>query len=151
MSDAQADVKVQAMSLACPPGWQDRSMLVLAGDRPGSSGVSPTLVVTREPVTENLLAQPGGALEAFVDRQLDAMRRDLSEFVEVARGPAEVSSSATELKIDWESSGVPLRQWILYACPNGSEVVIATATAGRRDFNDMQETFRAMLASLHLG
>lgn len=99
MTDARATLRVQGMTIATPPGWQDKSMLVVSAEEPGPSGVTPTLVVTRE--TSGEPPQDGAsALETFVDRQIDQVRVALSNFSEASRRRAGVADPSAELVID---------------------------------------------------
>ena len=150
MSEAPQTVAVQGMTIACPEGWRDASMLILSAEKPGSTGVTPNLVITREPASDELPADPVERLEEFVERQLDAMRLSLSGLTEVARRNATATRPSAELKIDWVSDDVPITQWITYANANDTTLTIATATAGQRDFADAEPKFRSMLLGFRL-
>ena len=141
-------VQVQGMSLACPQGWQDKSMLVLSAERFGPTGVSPSLVVTRETWPDNLPSETTAGLEAFVDRQVEQMRSALPKFLEVSRRRAGHGSAFAELKIDWVSEGIPITQWIVYSRIAEATLAIVTATAGQRDFTDAAPAFRSILQGL---
>ena len=151
MSEGAATTsKVQAMTIACPDGWHDKSMLIVTADVPGTSGVSPNMVVTREPLPGDLSDDPAEALAQFVDRQLAQMRTALADFVELERHDELRGSSATaELRIEWTADGVPITQWINFV-RTGSAVLIATSTAGQRDFAECKPAFVAMLESYRI-
>lgn len=141
--------RVQGMTIDCPEGWQDKSMLILSAG-PGTLGVAPSFVVTREVAPDDLPADRFERLEAFADQQAEQMRDTLPAPVEVQRRRADIPGSAPELRLDWISNGIPIRQWITYAnAPDGS-VMIATGTAGRADYDTVEPVFRAMLQTFRL-
>ena len=148
--DAAGEVVIQGMTIVCPQGWVDKSMLVLSAERAGSTGVTPNLVITRETAPDDLPPDPAARLEAFVDRQLDRMRGALAGLTEVARRRAIFALSPAELRIDWMSDDIPITQWITYANLDESTLMIATATAGRNDFEDLELAFRSMLQDFSL-
>ncbi|KQN02216.1 hypothetical protein ASE82_13340 [Sphingomonas sp. Leaf230] len=67
---------MQGMTIECPEGWQDKSMLVLLAD-PGTLGIAPSFVVTHEITPSDLPADRTKRLEAFADRQAEQMRDTL--------------------------------------------------------------------------
>jgi hypothetical protein len=141
--------RVQGMTIECPEGWQDKSMLVLSAD-PGTLGIAPSFVVTREITPGDLPADRTERLEIFADRQAEQMRDTLPAPVEVQRRRADIPGSAPELRLDWISNGIPIRQWVTYAnAPDGS-VMIATGTAARGDYDTAEPVFRAMLNTFRL-
>ena len=142
--------QVQGMTMACPDGWLDKSMLVLSATRPGASGVSPNFVVTREPMPEDLRALAEDALDAFVERQIAQMRTTLPSPVSVARRQAAEASGLPELRVDWTADGIPLTQWIGYNQIDNRTVMIATGTAGKADFSAVEPVFHAMLRSFRI-
>ncbi|SFO46503.1 DcrB-related protein [Sphingomonas sp. OK281] len=142
--------QVQGMTMACPDGWLDKSMLVLSATRPGASGVSPNFVVTREPMPEDLRALAEDALDAFVERQIAQMRTTLPSPVSVARRQAAEASGLPELRVDWTADGIPLTQWIGYNQIDNGTVMIATGTAGKADFSAVEPVFHAMLRSFRI-
>ena len=150
MTDPRTTTRVQAMTIACPDGWHDKSMLIVAAAAPGASGIAPNMVVTREACPDDLPADPVAGLAAFVDRQLAQMRTSLPGFAEVARHYDERGGSATaELRIDWTADDVPITQWINFV-RTADAVLIATATAGRHDFAEVEPAFVAMLQSYRI-
>ena len=141
--------RVQGMTIDCPEGWQDKSMLVLSAG-PGTLGIAPSFVVTREITPGDLPVDRTERLEVFADRQAEQMRDTLLAPVEVQRRRADIPGSAPELRLDWISNGIPIRQWITYAnAPDGS-VMIATGTAARADYEMAEPVFRAMLNTFRL-
>jgi hypothetical protein len=137
--------RIQDMRISCPPGWSDRSMLVLSADVPGPSGVAPNLVVMRDV----MVPEVGGRapdLRRYVDRQLDSMQ-SLADFVLEMRR-SEDNNSLVETHVTWRSEGIPIRQWITYAGIGGDALIVATATAGVDDFSAAEPGFRAMLQTL---
>lgn len=141
---------VQGMKIACPPGWIDRSMLILNAGQPGPSGVAPNLVVTREPIPDDLPEDRVARLEAFVDRQLEQMHAALAGLDEIDRQTATASQWSAEVRIDWVSGETPLSQWITYADAGDETFIVATATTGRGDFAAVKATFQAMLQTVRL-
>lgn len=140
----------QGMKIACPEGWSDKSMLILNSDQPGPSGVSPNIVVTRETATDDLPVDGPARLEAFVERQLEQMAIALADFVVVDRIHATAEQWSAELKIQWQSDGTPLMQWITYANADDTALIIATVTAGRDDFATAEPQFQAILKTVRL-
>ncbi len=147
---ATKTARVQAMTIACPDGWHDKSMLIVTAAVPGASGVSPNMVVTREPLPDDLPDDPEEGLALFVDRQLAQMRTSLADFIEVERhGELRGNSATAELRIDWTADAVPITQWINFVRTDAA-VLIATATAGQRDFAELQPKFLTMLQSYRI-
>ncbi|WP_375242768.1 DcrB-related protein [Sphingomonas parapaucimobilis] len=137
------------MTIDCPAGWQDQSMLVLSAG-PGTLGVAPSFVVTREIAPSGLPTDRTERLDVFADRQAEQIRDTLPAPVELQRHRADIPGSALELRLDWISNGIPIRQWITDAnAPDGS-VMIATGTAVRADYDMVEPVFRAMLQTFHL-
>jgi hypothetical protein len=149
VTDARPQSTIQGMSVACPPGWADASMLAISAHRPGPSGVSPGLVVTREALPDGLEAEPI-ALELYAEQQLRLMQAELADFALVGRTSSHPGAERAELLIDWTAEGVPVRQWISYLPLQDRKVLICTATAGRSDFGQAEPTFRAILATLRV-
>jgi hypothetical protein len=142
-------IRVQGMTIDCPEGWQDRSMLVLSAG-PGTLGVAPSFVVTREIAPGDLPSDPTARLEVFADRQTEQFRDTLPAPVEIVRRQIDVPRSPPELSLDWISDGIPIRQWITYAnAPDGS-VIIATGTAARANYDMAEPVFRSILRSFRL-
>ena len=141
--------RVQGMTIECPEGWQDKSMLVLSAV-PGTLGIAPSFVVTREVASDDLPADRAERLEVFADRQAGQMRDTLPAPVEVERRPADIPGVAPEFRLDWVSNGVPIRQWITYANAPDDGIMIATGTAARDDYANAEPVFRAMLNSFRL-
>ena len=144
-----ADRAAQGMVIACPPGWHDKSMLIINADTPGPSGVSATIVVTRDTAIADLPIERAARLEAFVERQLEHMDAALAGLVVVTRVHATDVQWTAELTIEWQADGIPLTQWITYA-DTGDAILMATATAGRADFAAAEPLFRPILKTVRL-
>ena len=144
-----AERTAQGMAIACPPGWHDKSMLIVNADTPGPSGVSATVVVTRETDIADLPAERAARLEAFVERQLDQMAGALAGLAVIERIHATDEQWTAELRIAWQADGVPLMQWITYA-DTADAVLMATATAGHADFAAAEPLFRSILRTVRL-
>lgn len=141
--------RVQGMTIDCPEGWHDKSMLVLSAD-PGTLGVAPSFVITGESAPGDLPEDRVERLEVFAERQAEQMRDMLPAPVEVQRRRADIPGSAPELRLDWISNGIPIRQWITYANAPDGGVMIATGTAARADYDMAEPIFRAMLQTFRL-
>lgn len=148
-SGRSAMIRVQGMTIDCPEGWQDKSMLVLSAAT-GTPGVSASFVVTRETDLGDLPPDPRIRLEVFADRQAEQLRDTLPAPVTVERRHAEAAGSSPEIRLEWISDGIAIRQWITYAnAPDGS-VMIATGTAARGDYDAAEPQFREMLRSFRI-
>jgi hypothetical protein len=137
------------MTIDCPDGWRDTSMLVLSA-APGTLGIAPSFVVTREVAPDDLPADRAERLAVFADRQADQMRDTLPAPVEVERRLVDSPGAAPELRLDWVSNGVPIRQWITYANAPDDGIMIANGTAARDDYAQAEPVFRAMLGTFRL-
>ncbi|KQO09373.1 DcrB-related protein [Sphingomonas sp. Leaf242] len=142
--------QVQGVTITCPDGWLDKSMLVLSAAKPGPSGVSPNFVVTHEPMPDDLRFAAEDALNAFVERQIEQMRTTLPGPVSIARRQAADASGLPELRVDWTADRIPLTQWIGYNQTDDGTVTIATGTAGKADFSAVEPVFHAMLRSFRI-
>ncbi len=142
---------VQSMRITCPPGWTDASMLIVTAGTPGASGVTPTLVVSKEAMPDDLPEERVERLTQFVDRQIEKMRASLDRFTPVSRRDATRERMTAELRIRWASSGIPVTQSILFAFADDNTVITSTATAGDADFAALEPTFRTMLQSFRNG
>ncbi|OMJ32517.1 hypothetical protein BSZ14_08030 [Sphingomonas sp. Sph1(2015)] len=103
--------RVQGMTIDYPAGWQDQSMLVLSAG-PGTLGVAPSFVVTREVAPSGLPTDRTERLDVFADRQAEQIRDTLPAPVELQRRRADIPGSAPELRLDRISNGIPIRQWL---------------------------------------
>lgn len=147
MAEPGATVAAQGMTITCPAGWRDASMLILTAEQPGRSGVTPTVVITREVVPDDFPTDPEERLRAFVDRQIEKMRASLPGFEEFANRPASGDRPTAQLRIGWVSDDVPVTQSLVYAWEDGETIMTSTASAGRNDFAGLEPSFRSMLQS----
>lgn len=142
---------IQEMSIVCPRGWRDTSTLILTAERPGTSGITPNLVITRRILPDDLPSDPVLRLQEFVNRQILAMQMSLDDFVEITcRHPVKERLTAS-LRISCKAEGMPVIQLFNYAYSDHAAVVISAATAGKDDFPDFEQTFASMLRSVRLG
>jgi hypothetical protein len=142
---------IQGMSMTCPDGWHDKSMLILSAEAAGRSGVTPNMVVTRDVPPANLPDEPQARLNALIDRQVAQMAEQLAGFAEVSRRvSARGDGAVAELKVDWHNSQARLTQSITYVQDGPAGLVIATATAGRDEFAEHEPRFRDMLKSFRI-
>lgn len=143
---------IQGMTIDCPSGWQDKSMLILSAGQAGASGVTPNIVVTRDQLPPDLPPQPEERMNALLDRQVTQMRDQLAGFAEVSRRlTLDAGHPSAELKVDWNSAQASLTQSVTFVDAGDDGLMIATATAGRGEFADAEPTFREMLQSFRLG
>ncbi len=139
--------QVQGMTITCLEGWLDKSMLVLGAAHPGPTGVSPSFVITREMLPDDPAPGVASRLHDFVERQIGQMQ-DVLPGVAVTRRQA--SGSWVDLRIDSLSDGIALTQSITYADAGDDNVMIATGTAARADFDGAEPVFRTMLQSFRI-
>lgn len=143
---------LQDMSMDCPDGWQDRSMLILSAPAPGPSGVTPNMVVTRDPLPKDLPADPEQRMAALIDGHVAQMAEQLAGFAEVSRRVEMRNGTAfAELRVDWHNAQARLSQSLTFVDDGPERVVVATATAGRGEYADAEPRFRAMLKSFRIG
>ena len=143
---------LQRMSMTCPPGWQDKSMLILSAPNPGESGVTPNMVVTQLPPPTDLPADPQARMNALLDRQVAEMAEQLAGFREVSRRvDAQDDRAMAELKVDWHNAQAKLTQNLTFVRDAEGGFIVATATAGRGEFAEADPLFRDMLKSFRLG
>ncbi|MBS4075226.1 DcrB-related protein [Ameyamaea chiangmaiensis] len=151
MSSADRTLSTQGMSITCPDGWRDASMLILSATAPSPSGITPNLVITREPLPDPETADRVARLQDFVDRQIDQMHTALKDFREVAHRRATAERPGVALTIEWTSNGIPVTQAITYAYADARTVVISTATASQSEFPQAEPQFLALLRSFRMG
>jgi hypothetical protein len=143
---------IQGMQIDCPPGWRDKSMLILSAGQAGASGVTPNIVVTREQLPPDLPKPPDQRMNMLLDRQVDQMRNQLAGFVEVSRRlNVDAGHPSAELKVDWTSVQAALTQSVTFVDAGDDGLMVATATAGRGEFAESEPVFREMLKSFRLG
>jgi len=142
---------VQGMRITAAAGWTDRSMIVLTADEPGTGAVSPSLVVTREPLRAGGPGADGVAarLEAHVDAQ-EAGWRGMPGYQPVMRRRATPAEPVAEVRIVWTDGDVPLAQWLTFAPTDGDRVIVAAATAARADMAELEPRFRGLLETLRV-
>ena len=141
-------MSIQGMTIACPEGWQDKSMLILSASAAGPSGVVPNMVVTRDKLPADLPAGGDTRMAALVDRQVAQMKDQLARFAEVSR---RIGEDSAEVKVDWETAQAALTQTLNFVDADDGVLMIATATAGRGEFAEHEATFRKMLQSFRTG
>jgi hypothetical protein len=139
------------MSMDCPGGWRDKSMLVLSASEAGASGVTPNMVVMRDVPPKDLPTDPQARMNTLIDRQVAQMAEQLAGFQEVSRRvDARGASVLAEVKVDWHNAQAKLTQSVTFVQDGDDGLVIATATAGRGEFDDAEPTFREMLKSFRI-
>lgn len=150
MSATERRASIQNMSLACPDGWKDASMLIVTSETSSESGVIPNLVITRAPLSDVLPPGQIDRLQEFVDQQLDAMKDSLADFEAVAQRRVTAERPTAAITINWTSNGTPVTQAITYAYADEKTVVISTASASRKEFPDMEAQFLKLLQSFRI-
>lgn len=142
---------LQGMSMTCPDGWHDKSMLIFSAPQAGQSGVVPNLVVTRDRLPDDLPAEPAARMEALIDRQIAQMNSQLARFTIVSRQLEGQDYTIGKLTVDWESAQAALTQSLTFVDGDDGQLVIATATTGREDHARHEDTFRSILQSFRIG
>ncbi|MET0247849.1 MAG: DcrB-related protein [Sphingomonas sp.] len=142
---------LQGMSMTCPDGWHDKSMLIFSAPQAGQSGVVPNLVVTRDRLPDDLPAEPAARMEALIDRQIAQMNSQLARFTIVSRQLEGQDYPIGKLTVDWESAQAALTQSLTFVDGDDGQLVIATATTGREDHARHEDTFRSILQSFRIG
>jgi hypothetical protein len=139
------------MSMTCPPGWQDKSMLILSAPGPGASGVTANMVVTQAVPPADLPADPQARLNAMLDRQVAQMAEQLAGFREIERRvDAQRDHALAELRVDWHNAQARLTQKLTFVGDAAGGFIVATATAGRGEFDAAEQLFRDMLKSFRI-
>ena len=127
-------------------------MLILSADSPGASGVIPNIVVTRDRMPTDLPSAPQERMNALLDRQVAQMRSQLAGFAEISRRLVANSVHPTaELKVNWDSAQAALTQSLTFVDRGVQGLIVATSTAGRGEFAELEPTFRETLQSFRLG
>ncbi|WP_218030235.1 DcrB-related protein [Acetobacter nitrogenifigens] len=150
MSNGERPMSLQGMTITCPEGWRDASMLIVSASAPSPSGLTPNLVITRETLSDSLPEDRIERLHEFVDRQIDQMETALADFREVSLRRATSARLTVELTIAWTSGGVPVTQSITYAYAGEKTVVISTATASQDHFSEIEPQFTKILQSFRI-
>ncbi len=142
---------VQNMTMTCPPGWRDTSMLILRAEAAGASGIAANLVVTRDVLPPDLPTAPAERMTALIDRQVAEMKPRLAGFAEVSRQVSgTVPPLVGEIRIDWTSGQSDLRQGLTLVDNGDGNLLIATATAARGEYPAHEPQFAAMLQTFKL-
>lgn len=142
---------LQRMSMTCPRDWQDKSMLILSAPGPGASGVTPNMVVTHATPPADLPAEPQARMNAMVDRQVAEMAAQLAGFREISRRvDSQGDGAMVELRVDWHNAQARLTQKLTFVRGADGDVIVATATAGRGEFDEAEPLFGDMLKSFRI-
>jgi hypothetical protein len=139
---AEREVRAGAVCLPLPPGWEDRTVLTIAG--PAVSGVSPNVIVTRETLCDNMGL--GGFASGWLDRLADELpvrERRPVEHTHVAGQRAQVRC------VEWAAAGTAVVQLVALFCAGGSGYA-AVCTAPTDAFEAMEPGFRELLAGLRV-
>jgi hypothetical protein len=142
VSVAENQVRAGAISLPLPEGWEDRTVLTIAG--PPRDGVAPNVVVTREALCANmgLGGFAGGWLDRLAD-ELPVRERRPVEHGHVAGQRAQVRC------VEWSVQGTSVVQLVALLTAAGfGYAVVCTASAGA--FDELEPGFRDVLAGLRL-
>ncbi len=134
-----------AVTLQCPAGWFDKTMLVYSA--PAEAGrPAANIVVSRDAM---------GASETFREyctRQVDAFRANLPQFHREDEGPGRVHGfDAFQILFSWRSAAGTLRQRVFFISAGSGVVVTYTSTATEAEFAEHEPAFQQGLANLHIG
>jgi hypothetical protein len=140
---------MQNMTMASPPGWVDKSMLILSAPGPARSGITANMVVTRDVVPPGLPDARPLRMHALLDKQTAEMRERMARFQERWRN-VDDHHPVAEILIDWQAPQGAVAQWVTFADLGDGALMVATATCGRDEFDDHAPIFRQMLQSLSL-
>ena len=133
------------LAFEAPDGWQDRTVTAFSAPPTAGKKVAPNLVVTREPVEENVTAA------AHADCMLVELAKRLEDFVLQHRRDVTVAGlPAVELSFTWSTGPGALRQKQVFVVPRKRTVLTFTATAAQEDFAAAEPRFNAALASVRL-
>lgn len=137
--------------MACPPDWQDKSMLILSAAAAGASGVTPNMVVMRDVLPPDLPHEPLACMTALIDRQVAQMVEQLAGFREISRRVEGPDARMAEVKVNWHNAQAKITQGVTFVRDGADALMIATATAGQSEYEDAEPTFRGMLKSFRIG
>ena len=127
-------------------------MLVLSAAVADASGVTPNMVVMRDILPPDLPHDPQARMNTLVDRQVAQMTEQLAGFQEVSRlVEAGEDARMAEVKVNWHNAQAKITQRITFVRDGTDALIIATATAGQGEFEDVEPIFRDMLKSFRLG
>jgi hypothetical protein len=139
---AEREVRAGSVSLPLPAGWEDRTVLTIAG--PLVAGISPNVVVTRETLCDNMGL--GGFAGGWVSRlgdELPVRERRPVEHVHVAGQRAQLRC------VEWEAAGTAVVQLVALFCAGGSGYA-AVCTAPASEFDALEPSFRRLIAGLRV-
>jgi hypothetical protein len=139
---AQREVRAGTVSVPLPQGWEDRTILTIAGPLVGD--ISPNVVVTRETLCDNMGL--GGFASGWLARLAD-------ELPVQERGPVEqghVAGHRAQIRcVQWAAAGTAVVQLVALFCAGGSGYA-AVCTAPVDAFETLEPSFRALLAGLRV-
>jgi len=142
VSVAEREVRAGAVSLPLPAGWEDRTVLTIAG--PPVHGVSPNVVVTREELCANMGL--GGFAGGWVSRVADELpvhERRPVEHGHVAGHRAQVRC------LEWTVQGTTVVQLVALLTAGGHGYAVV-CTAPAQAFDDLEPGFRTVFAGFRL-
>ena len=142
MSVAEREVRAGAISLPLPAGWEDRTVLTIAG--PPVHGVSPNVVVTREELCANMGL--GGFAGGWVSRLADEL--PVRERRPVEHG--HVAGHRAQLRcLEWSAQGTTVVQLVALLTADGHGYAVV-CTAPAEAFDELEPRFRAVVDGLRL-
>jgi hypothetical protein len=139
---AEREVRAGTVSLPLPAGWEDRTVLTIAG--PLVAGISPNVIVTRETLCDNMGL--GGFASGWLDRLADELpvrERRPVEHTRVAGQRAQVRC------VEWAAAGTAVVQLVALFCAGGSGYA-AVCTAPTEAFDALEPAFRELFAGLRV-
>lgn len=138
------------LTVARPPAWIDRSMIVVSAPKPPPSGMAPNVVVTQEAYDEEMMAlAPPARFAEFVRRQTAQMEAKLPGMRSLAHEEGRRGERATaQVLVAWDSPQARLSQWVRFIERPPERVVIATATCAEGEFDQFQAELARTLYSI---
>jgi hypothetical protein len=133
------------LSLDAPPGWEDRSVIVLMGQQKDGQAVTPNVAITRDvPKTNESLGQ-------YADRQLVDMAKQLDGFKLIARRQSTIGGAASiEFIITWNGATAPLQQKVALVLSGRLRAYNIAATSSKDEYSRLEATFDSILRSIIL-
>lgn len=141
---------LQGVSMACPSGWSDRTIMAFSAPRIPGETLPPNVTLARD-LRDAPGDDPAEALEDYTQRQLRALETALPGFRLERRGAAALGGApGTELLFSWDSGQGRLRQWLTYLPLSDASILSFTGTALAGRFAECEPLFARTLASLRV-
>jgi hypothetical protein len=136
------EVRTDAFSLPLPAGWDDRTVVTLAG--PDADGFAPNVVVTREALCDHMGL--GAFAEGWQSRLADEV--PVTPLAPVEHG--EVGGRRAQIRtVSWHATGLRLTQ-IAFLFVDGDHGYAIVGTCADWRFAELEPVFRGIAAGFHL-